>query len=256
MVQLALPLVLAVSAAALYVMRGDLMKVLPRRGGASGAASSAANSGPAHHPSWRLELKSVLQGEMEVQAVPKGSKTRLSHPQRQLSRQGSAQVMNIATTTQPAAAGGSAASVADFTGTWTLNLSHSDDPSDMLKALKVPYAARLVLKRASRQVVIEHDGLEWAETNITPVIRRQSNMLLDGTPCVETNPVDGSSVTMVSTIEENGACVMTKGTYADGRVHWTRRYLRDGGKTYHVLQKLENGSEVISCNNYFEREQS
>lgn len=213
--------------------------------------------------SWRLELKSVVKAPQSLKQPSKeGSgplcaadrSRRRSHPQRQPSMSARALCtdglldLKVARSLLPGGA-------LDFSGTWQLSLKRSDDPSDLLKALGVPWAARAALRHASRQLVIEHDGLEWMETNITPVIRRTTKMMLDGSVHQEDSPVDKSTITMISRFEEEGRCVLTCSTFPDGvRSQVVRRYLEDCGKTYHVLNRLTVGTQqVITTNSFFER---
>jgi len=91
-----------------------------------------------------------------------------------------------------------------FTGRWKLNLKRSDDPSEMLKAMGVPWAARAAVARYARVVEIQQEGLRWTETMITPVVKKTVVMTLDGTPHVEMSPVDKSTLTMRSRYSEDG----------------------------------------------------
>lgn len=46
----------------------------------------------------------------------------------------------------------------DFSGKWTLDLGRSGDPTRMLKALGVPWAARKALAHCQRTLCIEQVG--------------------------------------------------------------------------------------------------
>lgn len=205
--------------------------------------------------SWKLDLKSVRREPATDPALAASlvsTSSRLSHPQRKPSGVGQKlcldQIPSGVRTLPPGAV--------DFSGTWQLQLQKSDDPSEFLKALGVPWVMRAALKGVSRQVVIEHDGLEWSETMITPLIKKVTNMTLDGSPHNEVNPVDKSTVTMLSYFVEDGRCVLSHSTYHEkGLSQITKRYLEDDGKTYHVVLELTEpfkpASKPIHLNSYY-----
>ncbi|CAK0794532.1 unnamed protein product, partial [Prorocentrum cordatum] len=142
-----------------------------------------------------------------------------------------------------------------FTGRWKLNLQRSDDPSEMLKAMNVPWAARAAVVRYARTVEIQQDGLQWTETMITPVVKKTVVMTLDGTPYVEMSPVDKSTLTMRSRYSEDGQEVVTRSESSDGmRSQVVARRLIEDGKVYYTVNalKVAGGKEYVT-NNYFDR---
>lgn len=143
----------------------------------------------------------------------------------------------------------------NFSGKWSLDLKRSDDQSELLREQGVPWVARVAIAGASRQVLIEQDGLEWTETIITKILTKTHSMLLDGSTHQETSPVDKSTLIVTSQYEEGGTCVLTTTKFADGvRVQLCQRYLVDEDKTYMVVNtlKLANGRE-IKTKSYFNR---
>ncbi|GMI29214.1 hypothetical protein TeGR_g9249 [Tetraparma gracilis] len=141
----------------------------------------------------------------------------------------------------------------DFTGTYKLNVGKSDDPTEMLIALGVPWIARKAISKASRSLYIEHDGDAWTETMVTPLLTKTVQMALDGTPTIEISPVDKSKVQSVSRVE--GRCVVTTNTYEgdDGKTQKLSRRLEEGGNVYIVDNDMTVGSKIIHVTNRFEK---
>lgn len=85
----------------------------------------------------------------------------------------------------------------NFSGKYTLDASRSDDPTELLKALGVPWGFRVALQRARRTVTIEHDGQEIVETTFASVITKTTTAILDGVPrkeVVRKRLIDGGAV--------------------------------------------------------------
>ena len=143
----------------------------------------------------------------------------------------------------------------DFSGDWTFNRERSSDPDEMLKALGVPWIARTALRRATRTVKIDHQGLVWIEDVTTSVITRRTELQLDGSTADVVSPLDKTVVRGRTFVEEGGVCVATTNEYvAHGHRQVLRRCLQEEGRVYYVFNELTLGSgEVITTHNYFDR---
>ena len=62
--------------------------------------------------------------------------------------------------------------IVNFSGKWALDHSASDDPSEQLTALGVPWLARKAIANASRSLEIEQDGWSWRELVTTSIITK------------------------------------------------------------------------------------
>jgi len=126
----------------------------------------------------------------------------------------------------------------NFTGEFVLDVAASDDPSEMLTALGVPWIARKAIAKTSRTLYIEHDGLSWVETIVAPLITKTMQFSLDGTPSIEISPVDKSAITSVSSVD--GDTVVTNNDYGEGndKSQLITRRLAEEGRLYLVENKM------------------
>ena len=139
----------------------------------------------------------------------------------------------------------------NFSGEFELDLAGSDDPTEMLTALNVPWIARKAIKSSARTLHIEHDGQAWTETIVTTLLTRTINLNLDGKPTVEISPVDKSSVT--SKTKAEGPKVVTTSDYGEGSGKSQRisRELQSEGELYVVYNVLTvNGKEILTMSRY------
>ncbi len=146
--------------------------------------------------------------------------------------------------------------VVNFSGEYVLDLSASDDPTEMLTEMGVPWIARKAIRSTSRTLLIEHAGIEWTETIQAPMITKTIKFRLDETPSSEISPVDKSSVTSVTKVE--GDKVVSRNTFSNdpGRSQHIERSLVDGGKMYVVDNTLTvREGKVIKTRSYFVRKE-
>jgi len=140
-----------------------------------------------------------------------------------------------------------------------LDKERSSDPSNMLKALGVPWAARVALAKCDRQLVIEQDELSWTETISSSVVSKTSHLWLDGRPCTQVSPVDHAMVTMETYYESpsgepSGSCLCSKTSWpGDTKSQVINRRLIDAAQTYFVENTLTLGDETIHQKSYFTR---
>mmetsp|Transcript_22385 Transcript_22385/g.68940 ORF Transcript_22385/g.68940 Transcript_22385/m.68940 type:complete len:692 (+) Transcript_22385:106-2181(+) len=154
-----------------------------------------------------------------------------------------------------------------FTGRWVLDVRRSDDPSEQLKALGVPWALRHALVRSPNvKRIIYHDSI-WTEESETVLLSRIQHLRLDGKMQTETHPIDGAPVHIWSSLgrppSDAPQCSITTNdmnavisviSYANGNVSTIARTLEDHGQTYHVVNELviTNG-RTVHTDTYFRR---
>jgi len=151
--------------------------------------------------------------------------------------------------------------VEDFSGTFVLDQSASDDQSKLLQHLGAPWAVRATLARTSRRVTITHDqGLLWRETVTTALISKTVVCSLDGTPRREVSPVDRTVLSITDGYDDEGRMVVTHVRFPDGdpRSQTMRKLMINGGRTFHVSTVLTIEHEgkpatTIHTNSYFNR---
>ena len=146
----------------------------------------------------------------------------------------------------------------NFSGTWVLNKSRSDDQGPMLQAIGVGWVARKAIAASKRTIVIEHAPLAstWVEKVTTSVITKSTAIPLSGVPYEDTSPVDGGSVHLVTTVEEGGRCIATRAQFVkSGHRQLVRRWVEGDGSLYHVCNELipKGRGDPITCHTYFDR---
>ena len=146
----------------------------------------------------------------------------------------------------------------NFSGTWVLNKSRSDDQGPMLQAIGVGWVARKAIAASKRTIVIEHAPLAstWVEKVTTSVITKSSAIPLTGVPYEDTSPVDGGSVHLITTVEEGGRCIATRAQFMkSGHRQLVRRWVESDGSLYHVCNELipKGRGDPITCHTYFDR---
>ena len=145
--------------------------------------------------------------------------------------------------------------IVNFSGKWSLDHGASDDPSEQLTALGVPWLARKAIANASRSLEIEQVGWSWRELVSTSIITKETTFSIDGAEHQEVSPIDKSVVSMCTSVEEEGMCIVTRNQYLkQGHSAEVRRWLEDDGRTYHVENTLSMAEGKIICvNNYFRK---
>lgn len=146
----------------------------------------------------------------------------------------------------------------NFDGHYKLNTERSDDPSDMLQAMGVPWIARKGALKLARECTIQQNGLEWTETMKTGICTKTVKMRLDETPHTEISPLDRAVITMKSRYEEDGQCVVTRSTSSRGdKTQVVARYMIEDGRVYHTRNVLTvagpAGDQEMVTMNYFDR---
>mmetsp|Transcript_26315 Transcript_26315/g.54815 ORF Transcript_26315/g.54815 Transcript_26315/m.54815 type:complete len:501 (+) Transcript_26315:80-1582(+) len=144
----------------------------------------------------------------------------------------------------------------NFSGHFVLDLGASDNPTEMLTAMGVPWIARKAISKTARTLIIDQDGDDWKETIVAPMITKNMAMKLDGTPSVEISPVDKSTVTSVTTFSEDGKKVVSKNSFGDAsnKSQVISRELIDNGDVYVVENTLTMGDKVIHTRSCFNRQ--
>jgi hypothetical protein len=157
----------------------------------------------------------------------------------------------------------------DFSGTWSLDRTRSDDPTAQLAALGVGWVARTAIASAPRTVEItqstsaEGGGAlaHWSEKVSTSVITRESAFEV-GAPgaakrTMDTSPIDSTVVELETEWAEAGTSVVTRSVYTGKQlVGVVQRWLEEGGRTYHVRNTIAprrgRGKNLV-VNTYFAR---
>ena len=146
-----------------------------------------------------------------------------------------------------------------FAGRWRKNRQLSDSADEQLKALGVPWAARIAIVRAPQENVIEVDsngaGLLWLETTINAGIRKSQTYALSNEPQETENPMDHTLVTMTSRVDVQEGCVVTLTEYAKSGIRqYIRRSVREAGQVFQVQNTMTlSDGEVIETRSHFDR---
>jgi len=160
-----------------------------------------------------------------------------------------------------------------------------------MRALGVPWAARIAISKSKNTKKIAHEAKAWVEATTTAVVTKTQTLVLDGSEQRDTNPVDRSVVSIWSAVggrppnapprpdaEPDKAeppaghgpddhrpsadrfppppAVVTVMHYLKtGNVSTITRTLEDAGDTYHVVNELRVKAppEVITVHTYFKR---
>ncbi|KAH8060112.1 hypothetical protein JL722_5069 [Aureococcus anophagefferens] len=69
-----------------------------------------------------------------------------------------------------------------------------------MKALGVPWAARVAIAKSKNAKKIAHEGRAWVEATTTAVVTKTQTLCLDGSEQKDTNPVDRSVVSIWSAV--------------------------------------------------------
>jgi hypothetical protein len=154
-----------------------------------------------------------------------------------------------------------------FSGTWELDKDRSSDPDEYLEALGLGYITRCAICAAGRTLEIVHesekDPEEWTEHCTTTVITKTTKFVADGSKTTVENPIDNTPTHTTTSVEEGGACVVSKTNYeATGHVAVIRRYVDPGDGTtvkpdvYRVTNDFTLGDKsgrTLQLVNYFNR---
>jgi len=184
-------------------------------------------------------------------------------------------------TTSTSAAVAMPESLGAFCFEWELNKARSDDTSEHLKAIGVPWAVRLAMARTSnvkdilvRSVTASDDAaadaageprrdrhaLCWVEKTTTKLMSKTQELWLDRREQRDTHPLDGSIVTIVSWAEQAPKEAAASAAGAAGwvvhseyhyvglgvRQHIERR-IENGGATYRVINTMRQANESDSA---------
>ena len=86
----------------------------------------------------------------------------------------------------------------NFSGTWVLNKTKSDDQGPVLSALGVGWVARKAIAASKRTIVITHEATAatWVEKVTTSIITKSTAIPLDGSRYDDTSPIDSSKVSV------------------------------------------------------------
>jgi len=166
-----------------------------------------------------------------------------------------------------------------FVGTWKLDKSRSDKPEAQLVELGVSWFRRQAAKVARPTVTITLDsagrdsreevgvynmegggvsGMVWEEEIVAgKVFRVRDSLLLDGTKVLKTK--EGERAIEMNTVEEGGACVVTRYSLPEKEVSIEiRRYVIDEDlekgvpETYFVKNKMTtHDGRYLLRNTYF-----
>lgn len=185
---------------------------------------------------WRRSIASALSRPVRPPAVPRLA--RLATPSK-------------------AWWGMSRTGVKRFAGHWVMDADRSDLCEEQLRALGLPWAARVALARSPRTKTIHVSGGEWRESTKTVIVTRTEHLYLDGRPQTHQHPIDGSNIIVWTAIGARPSAapahdpgilplripadsVVSVMYYErDASVATIVRTIEDAGRTYHVANDLQ-----------------